>query len=757
MSQFESFFDPLNPQFTTDFSDPAAFLSSLGPKAKTPPSSGGPSGKPNTPKVESPVKTDRDQFKASLQPYIQARLGMAGTPEAVNRVHEWAANRLAGYDARQRLDERAARQRASIIEKAKREKAEREARRSALNASRQYGEQNPAQPTGPSPEAVVDQMNAEYSRRLGARLQNKRDAEERARQQEEKRRAESYAETDRQIAANRAEAASRAYGEANPAKPQGMTSAEQLAQTRADYDAEAAKAKRIRDDATLERVKKRFADQAASYSVVPNTTPLPLPVNPATDKYNRDQAEMARVQEEMFGRILGPVRGVLDKALDVKQQQDVKNLLQSTPTGRLSSLAEPPTITGSQVTNPLSAGPTAEQAGGFAPGFNPNLVKSAVDDRQSGINAVRAAGYDPAPYELRKQVGERWGDPGYADRGDENSKANIGIDLIERMKTQQGPVVGLGGTQSTLAQPDTSGQVVPGMTPLQLNNLAQALQMADATGDTARRDAILGRMSPEQRAEVERFMRSPSYGEFGAGAAIGDYSVPQVEGAVSQFYGQGAQNFQEGNYGRAALDYLAGTATAMVPGIGYDPLDSQDPFGPLGLGAPRAGAAAVRFGEASLKEAAHLDAAARAAAAQAANPANASRTLRSAAIENAERALQTPSQIRGAATAERMATRDADQAISRLAEPDVPNVDLRTPKADRFARLSPEEKATELMRVYDRLWGDLSARRVTKEQFDTMVANTLKGENGELFRKALDAKYPGAADEALRATAPNPR
>jgi hypothetical protein len=38
-----------------------------------------------------------------------------------------------------------------------------------------------------------------------------------------------------------------------------------------------------------------------------------------------------------------------------------------------------------------------------------------------------------------------------------------------------------------------------------------------------------------------------------------------------------------------------------------------------------------------------------------------------------------------------------------------------------------------------------------------MVANTLKGENGELFRKALDAKYPGASGRILGESAPNPR
>lgn len=751
--------DPLD-QFFFDFSNPNAFMSNLGPR-QGPPSSGGPkkekkpkplvdqvppglstsSTSPTAPAPapapaptmsavdpktgkpvlnDQPMNPERARFIASLAPHKQARIQAADNPLSLKRAAEWEANQIAGYDAREALAARKARQKDALIRQMKQKETQREQARkyranlaTELEASRQYGEQNPAKPTGPSPE---EQMAAN---RAAVKADNDYIVK---------------MNKDYLAALSAEEAASRAYGEANPAKPLngGMTASEELAKTRADYDAEAAAAKRIRDDATLERIKKRFADQAASYSVVPNTTPLPLPVNPVTDKYNRDQAEMAKIQD----RILSPVLDPLQRILDNRQRQDVKNLLQSTPTGRLSGLAESPAITGSQAGNPLASGPTAEQAGGFAPGFNPNLVQSNldafVDERARAEDKLNRAGISPVPYEVRDELGKAIGDPGLAGQGNFNSNSSELLANSMRNRPQQGPVVGLGGKQVVLAQPDTSGQRAPGMTRAQLNNLVQALENANATGDTAKRDAILGRMTPEQRAEVEAFMRSPSYGEFGSGAAIGNYSVPQGEGAVSQFYSEGAQNFQEGNYGQAALDYLAGTGVAMVPFIGYDPLDSQDPFGPVGLGAPRAASTAVRAGAASLNEAAHLDAAARAAAAQAANPAKASRTLRSAAIQNAEAALQTRAQIDATIRAERMAARDAtrsaEQALSRLAEPDVPNVNLSTPMEEavnRFAgelsKLSPERQAEAVKTLYNAASRQLLEGKLTRAQFDMYV------------------------------------
>jgi hypothetical protein len=770
------------------------------------------------------MNPERARFIASLEPHKQARIQAANNPLSLKRAAQWEANQIAGYDARESLNARKARQRDALIRQIEQKKTQREQARqyranlaTELEASRQYGEQNPAQPTGPSPE---EQMAAN---RAAVKADNDYIVK---------------MNKDYLAALSAEEAASRAYGEANPAKPLngGMTASEELAKTRADYDAEAAAAKRIRDDAILERVKKRFAggtereriemDRAAAAQMISERdNPAPKSYPPSSGDVNGtympvpppqppqkaftpafpDKPPPAYAPSKMGageGGMPGPLDSLVSPSgvpeipsyrpspppLPSPQPSALSRMMSSTTTGRLADLA----ASSSAVTNPLNARGVPQEPSGFtlpprAPvPFTPVEVdaeaeRMRMDDlrRQAGLTSVSGPRATPRVSAHMNKVVQQ-----------SEPLRNVVLDSGDTLQQDA-------ETKRIYAEIDHANymnKVVPvdmGGGRVDMMPRAAALE---AVGDGSRMPMSFYDRPGNVRSPAEEAMAQGDYktalllglipfvgfdpmAPQGPGGQVNPFeaagAVPAVGPAArtGRAIGAGAEEAARaasGPAGRFAASEGTGVVADAIRTRGA--MAGEMASGPVGRFAASEGtgvaADAIRTrgavaGELANEAARGLNvnraAAERAASAAAANPANASRTLRSTAVENAEAALQTRAQIDAAARAERMAARDADQALSKLAEPDVPNVDLRTPRADRFARLSPEEKATELMKTYDRAWQSVSAGRITNEQFNEMVANTLKGENGELFRKALDAKYPGASSRILGDSAPNPR
>lgn len=81
-------------------------------------------------------------------------------------------------------------------------------------------------------------------------------------------------------------------------------------------------------------------------------------------------------------------------------------------------------------------------------------------------------------------------------------------------------------------------------------------------------------------------------------------------------------------------------------------------------------------------------------------------------------------------------------------------------KAQKFEALAPDAQKAELAKAYDKSFRELRAGRMTQPQFDQMVANTLKGKHGAIFREVLESfsfskvkQAKSAVDEVLGSSA----
>lgn len=174
-------YDPRDPynMFQYDFSDPTAALSNLGPNAAAGFSGGGTRRKPQAPPVNptGPAATNAPAPAAApatpdpLRAAFNARLAAATTPLAQRRAYEWHQNAKAGEEARAKMAARTEGYRESARAKNRAKKAKAQARLEELTAEVQDNPlSNLLSPVmRPGPAETVDQMNAEYSKQIGAR------------------------------------------------------------------------------------------------------------------------------------------------------------------------------------------------------------------------------------------------------------------------------------------------------------------------------------------------------------------------------------------------------------------------------------------------------------------------------------------------------------------------------------------------------------------------------------------------------------
>lgn len=72
-------------------------------------------------------------------------------------------------------------------------------------------------------------------------------------------------------------------------------------------------------------------------------------------------------------------------------------------------------------------------------------------------------------------------------------------------------------------------------------------------------------------------------------------------------------------------------------------------------------------------------------------------------------------------------------------------------KASRLASLPPEAQQRELAKAYDRAFSELRGGRLSQAEFDQIVANTLKGQYGGVFKKVLESQSFSRVKEAKSA------
>jgi len=85
-----------------------------------------------------------------------------------------------------------------------------------------------------------------------------------------------------------------------------------------------------------------------------------------------------------------------------------------------------------------------------------------------------------------------------------------------------------------------------------------------------------------------------------------------------------------------------------------------------------------------------------------------------------------------------------------LVNPEVPNINLVT-SAERFRSLSPDQQIQALNQAYDKAFDAMRAGRISRDQFERMVTNTLNGEQGEIFRRVLESRTFSRVREAKSA------
>lgn len=717
MPQFESVFDPLNQLFTTDFSDPQSFLASLQARAQAAPTSGGPSGKPKPPKDQTqppPAQstsavgafgaplTEREKFIRGLAPYRDARLAMAKTPLNVKRAAQWEANQIAGYDARQRMNQRGERQRASLIEQGKKKKAQQEANRqyranlaTELEASRQFGEQNPAKPTGP----VVDPGSVQWgsmdpaANRAAVKADNDTIMALNAARREEERQKELLFGYDKAEAARLRGAGERAAAADAAAKAQVESTL-------------------LPRDVNSLIAKTPTGQLAALATPIEGnvTTPLnpqPYPAQPVTAPLNLVATNQA-AERELFEKQMA----------DAEQEKKIRAIVEGTMArynagqGSFSNApafsqrdpaaeamaANAPRLSASQIPAgvPTMGGADAEQVA-----FNQKVQELMARgiSNQEAISIAR--GENPGVYE-RVQQGVTQ-DPNLAPIDPAGLNVMSALDTIAGEGTM---ALGRKGLQAAglvaprAVRPATAAPVETPLAPEVRSAPAQPNRFTPTTPEETALQADLQGIRPfdagspaarrAQMAEADRLRNRIR--EMGADPEVvtGPTNVP------------------------------AGPTFAR-PGDELPPLQGAPRRRPERLSPESV--------EAANREGMLFDIGAPGAPPKAAAPAA------------TETAVATKSAPKGQMTFDK---------LYEAPKPAAPNAPAPS-KASRLASLPPEGQQRELAKAYDRAFSDLRAGRLSQADFDQIVSNTLKGEYGAVFKKVLESQSFSRVKEAKSA------
>lgn len=730
MSQFESVFDPLNSLFATDYSDPQSFLAGLKARAQTPQSSGGRRKKPKplvdqvppglsssstAPKAPAPaqaaapatgaVDPERARFIASLAPHVKARTQAADNPLSLKRAAEWEANQIAGYDARQQRDARAERQRASLIEQGKKNKAQREANRqyranlsNEIYESEKYGEQNPAQPTGP----VVDPGPVQWgsmdpaANRAAVKADNDVIMALNAARREEERQKEMLF----------------GYDKAEAARLRGA--GERAAAATAATKAQVESTLLPRDVNSL--IAKTPTGQLASLATPMEgnvTTPLnPQPISNQFVQPAPGLLDMNRMAE----------RELFDKQMaDAEQEKKIRAIVEGTMAnynaGRNTSpapalgqrnpeaeamAARAPRIPTSQIPFgvPTMGGADAEQVAFnqkvqelMARGFsNQEAIRIARGENQSIYDRAQQnaradpniAAYDPQGLNTMSALDVVAGE-GAMGLGAKGLRAAGILKTPAPRAAASAPVDTpmVPQVRSAPAQPNRFTPTTPEETALQAD--LQGIRPFDAGSAAARRS---------QMADADRLRNRIR--EMGAD--------PEVVTGPTNVAGDAFSQAVDARRVPPALD-MPPPARRRPDRLSPESIESAQKEGMLfDIGAPGAPPKA---------------------------PA-ATATETATAIKSAPKGQMTFDQLYEA---------------PKPAAPGAP----APSKASRLASLPPEAQQRELAKAYDRAFSELRGGRLSQAEFDQIVANTLKGEYGGVFNKVLESQSFSRVKEAKSA------
>lgn len=731
MSQFESVFDPLNSLFATDFSSPEEFMKNLRARAEAAQSSGGGGGKPKAPKAPkdttpappapaaaaptSPTQlSERDKFKQSLLPYRDARIRMANNPLSVKRAQQWEANQMAGFDAREKRRLREERQLASLLEQAKQRKAQQEQARqyranlsNEIYESEKYGEQNPAKPTGPSPE---EQMAAN---RAAVKADNDYIMALNAQRREEERQQELLFGYDKAEAARLRGADERAAAADAAAKARTQS-------TLLPRDVNALMAQTPTGQlASLASPMQGNVTTPLNPQPYPTTRP-PLGLVAASQAADRELFDQQMAEAEREKKVQALVEGTMANYNAGRNTSPAPALGQRNPEAEAMA-ARAPRLSRSEIPAgvPTMGGADQEQVA-----FN-QKVQELMSRGVSNAEAVSIArGENPGVYERAQQNAMR--DPNITAYDPQ------GLNTMSALETLAGEgtmALGAKGLRAAGILGPAAPRAVATAAPVE-TRMAPEVRSAPAQTNRATAPANENWLRNEIRY-FERRLRNFDEANIPVdNVQRGPYMAAKEK--IQQQIAELKARLSPPNptINTSPADVPAGPTFAR-PGDTLPPLEGAarrrpDRLSPEGI-------------EAAQKEGMLFDIGAPAAPPKAA-PAAAAEAA-AAAPKSAPKGQMTFDQL-------------YEAPKPTAAGPAGPT------KAQKFEALAPDAQKAELAKAYDKSFRELRAGRMTQPQFDQMVANTLKGKHGAIFREVLESfsfskvkQAKSAVDEVLGSSA----